>query len=161
MKNNPAAKVLLTTCSACKPEENILFVTDPTSYEIAKIMWDATEEFPNRTLVLMDERIMHGEDPTDCVAAAMQAADVIFGCTKFSLFHSKARKNAVANGARFVNMADYSIDMMYSGGLYADFAEARAVCARIAAVEEGNRKLEITCENGSHFTCSKSKASFS
>lgn len=154
MKNNQAAKVLLTTCSECKPEEKILFVTDPTSYEVAKIMWEATEAYPNRTLVMMNERTMHGEDPTDSVAAAMGAADVIFGCTKFSLFHSQARKDAVANGARFVNMADYSVDMMHGGGLYADFAEARETCARIAAVEDGAKTLEITCENGSHFTCS-------
>ncbi len=56
MKNNQAAKVLLTTCSECKPEEKILFVTDPTSYEVAKIMWEATEEFPYRTMVMMNER---------------------------------------------------------------------------------------------------------
>ncbi len=154
MKENHAAKVLLTTCSECRPEEKILFVTDPASFEVAKMMWDAAVDHPNRSLVMMSERTMHGEEPTDAVAAAMRAADVIFGCTKFSLFHSQARKAAVAQGARFVNMADYSVDMMYAGGLYADFAEARETCARIAEVEDGAKTLNITCENGTCFTCS-------
>ncbi len=154
MKDNYAAKVLLSTCSEAKPEENILFVTDPSSFDVAKIMWEASEDYPNRTLIMMNERSMHGEDPVDCAAAAMEKADVIFGCTKFSLFHSSARKNAVAKGARFVNMADYSVDMMLSGGLYADFAQARDVCARIAAAEEGAKTLTITTKSGSHFTCS-------
>ncbi|WP_317856023.1 hypothetical protein [Chakrabartyella piscis] len=51
-------------------------------------------------------------------------------------------------------MADYDLSMMYAGGLYADFAAARATCKRIADVEDGAKTLNITCENGSHFTCS-------
>ena len=112
MKKISAAEILLTTCSDSKKDENILIVTDPASYDVAKIMWDALESFPNRSMVMMSERNMHGEQPPECIAKAMFAADVIFGCTKFSLFHSQARKDAVANGARFVNMVDYSIEMM-------------------------------------------------
>ena len=154
MSKNRAAEVLLTTCSDCKKDEKILIVTDPTSYGVAKILWDSMDDYPNKSIAMMDERTMHGDNPTDLVAAAMLDADVIFGCTKFSLFHSAARKNAVARGARFVNMADYSEGMMLSGGLYADFAEARDVCSRIAAVEDGAKELTITCDNGSHFRCS-------
>ena len=154
MRRNKAAEVLLTTCSGCRRSEKILIVTDPASFAVAKILWDETETFPNRTLVMMSERKMHGQEPTDTVAAAMLTADVIFGCTKFSLFHSSARKKAVAAGARFVNMADYGEEMMYAGGLYADFAAAGDACRRIAAVEDGAKELTITCENGSHFRCS-------
>lgn len=153
-KTPQAAITLLTTCSECKKDEKILFVTDPTSYPVAKVVYDAAKDFPNKSLVMMDERTMHGEESTDLVAAAMLEADVIFGATKFSLFHSSARRNAVANGARFVNMADYSLDMLEAGGLYADFAEARDVCKRIADVADGAKVLKIESENGSHFTCS-------
>eukprot|EP00130_Batrachochytrium_dendrobatidis_P008617 XP_006683492.1 hypothetical protein BATDEDRAFT_28994 [Batrachochytrium dendrobatidis JAM81] len=117
-------------------------------------MWDATEAFPNRTLIMMNERTMHGQDPTDTVAAAMKDADIIFGCTKFSLFHSLARKNAVANGARFINMVDYSTEMMEQGGLYCDFEEIGKVCKKIADTLEGKKICKITTAKGTDFVCS-------
>lgn len=39
---------------------------------------DAAEEFPKKTMVMMEPRKMHGEEPTPLVAAAMLKADVIF-----------------------------------------------------------------------------------
>lgn len=151
---NPAAKTLLTVCSDCRPEERLLFVTDPTSYPVAKIMWDAAEDFPNRSLIMMEERTMHGQEPTAQAAAAMKQADVIFGCTKFSLFHSQARKDAVANGARFVNMVDYNLSMMEEGGLCCDFEAIGAVCASVAERLHGKKRCRITTAAGTDFTCS-------
>jgi hypothetical protein len=101
----------------------VLFVTDDTSRKIADVMWDAAREFPNRSLVMMSDRSMHGEETPLSVSGAMTKADVIFGVTKFSLFHTSARREAVKNGARFANMADYSLDMFESGGLFVDFIE--------------------------------------
>ncbi|WP_317856022.1 hypothetical protein [Chakrabartyella piscis] len=87
-----AANVLLTTCSNCQKEEKILFVTDPTSYEIAKLVYDAAKDFPNKTMVMMDERSMHGEDATKLVSAAMLEADVIFGQLNFLYIIQKREK---------------------------------------------------------------------
>ena len=154
MENKSAAEILLTTCSDCKKDENILIVTDPTSYDVAKIMWDALEDYPNRSMVMMSERNMHGEQPPECIAAAMTSADVIFGCTKFSLFHSQARKNAVANGGRFVNMVDYSTDMMKEGALFCDFEEVGKTCAKLAEKLTDKNTCRITTKKGTDFTCS-------
>ncbi|MBR4950228.1 MAG: aminopeptidase, partial [Clostridia bacterium] len=149
-----AAKILLTTSSDCKIHENILIVTDSESYPVAKMLWDEMTEFPNRSMVMMNERTMHGQDPTITVAGAMEKADVIFGCTKFSLFHSQARKAAVARGARFVNMVDYCPRMMKEGGLFCDFEKAGEVCAKIAEILKGKKTCRITTELGTDFTCS-------
>jgi leucyl aminopeptidase (aminopeptidase T) len=155
MKNKyEACNVLLTTCSDCKIDENILIVTDPTSFEVAKIMWDAMEEYTNKSIVMMDERTMHGQDPNKVTAGAMAKADVIFGCTKFSLFHSQARRDAVAGGARFINMVDYSVEMMKKGGLYCDFESIRKICTKVAKKLEGGKICRITTASGSDFTCS-------
>jgi len=152
--NKKAAEVLLTTCSECRKEERILFVTDPSSVEVAKIMWDSTQDYPNKTLIMMNERTMHGEDPPETVAVAMKNADVIFGCTKFSLFHSKSRKDAVGNGARFINMVDYSTKMMEEGGLYCDFEEVGKICKTIAAILDNKKICKITTAKGTEFVCS-------
>ena len=106
MSNQKATEVLLEICGGCKENEKILIVTDPTSQAIALELWATAERFKNRSLIMMPETTMHGENPTELVGAAMQEADVIFGCTKFSLFHAQAKKDAVRKGARFVNMAE-------------------------------------------------------
>lgn len=148
-----ACNVLLTTCSACQKDEKLLFVTDPSSYEVARMMWEAAAGFPNKSMVMMDERTMHGQDPNPMVAAAMKAADVIFGATKFSLFHSQARRDAVAAGARFVNMVDYRPSMFESGGLFADFEKEGEKCAYLGKAMAGNT-ITITTPRGTHFTSS-------
>lgn len=149
-----AAKVLLTTCSNCKKDENILFVTDPASFKVAKVMWDEMNEYKNKSVVIMDERTMHGQEPNKVVAGAMLKADVIFGCTKFSLFHSQARRDAVAGGARFINMVDYNLGMMEKGGLYCDFEAIGKICTEVAKKLENRKICHITTASGSDFTCS-------
>lgn len=154
MKILKGAEILLTTCSAAKKNEKICIVTDPSSYEVARALFDAAKDFPKKTLVMIEERNMHGEEPTDICAAAMLNADIIFGTTKFSLFHSNARKNAVKNGARFVNMADYDIEMLKSGGLFADFEANGEICTQVGKMLKGKEKCEIQTKNGTNFTCS-------
>ena len=100
--------------------------------EVALALWDAAKDFPNRTLTMMDPREMHGEEPTDLVAAAMQEADVIFRVTKMSLTHTMARKKACAAGARDLNCCDYTMSMLESGGLYTDFEANRKYVDQIA-----------------------------
>ena len=152
MNNKYAAcNVLLTTCSNCQIDENILFVTDNTSFEVARAMWDTAEEHKNKNMVMMCERTMHGQEPTKAVAAAMAAADVIFGVTKFSLFHTEARRNAVAKGARFVNMVDYSVSMLEKGGLYTDFIAQGKVVDKVAEKIVGD-VIKITTANGTNMT---------
>jgi len=154
MEQLSAAQILLTTSSNCKPHENILIVTDPTSYGVAKILWDTMEAYPNRSMIMMNERTMHGQEPSFTVAGAMKNADVIFGCTKFSLFHSQARKDAVAAGARFVNMVDYCERMMTEGGLFCDFKAAGKTCSAVAEALKGKKICRITTAIGTNFTCS-------
>mgnify|MGYP000954416080 CR=1 FL=1 len=153
MKEKTGADVLLTTCSNAKPNENILFVADDTSFEIAQFLWDHSAQYPNRVMTRMTDRKMHGDEPPATVAAAMLNADVILGCTKFSMFHTAARRNAVNNGARFVNMADYKLSMMTEGGLFVDFIEQGARMDRLADVSEGET-MHITTKAGTDITFS-------
>lgn len=146
-----ACQVLLTTCSACKTEEKLLLVTDDTSIQVALAMWEAAKAYPNTAIVMMHDRTMHGQEPTAIVAAAMANADVIFGITKFSLFHTEARRKAVADGARFVNMVDYTVDMLEKGGLFVDFVEQGKVADQVARQIVGD-VIHITAPNGTNIT---------
>lgn len=146
-----ACNVLLTTCSNCKKEENILFVTDETSYEVALAMWNSAKDYGNKTLIKMNERTMHGQEPTKVVTAAMLSADVIFGITKFSLFHTDARRNAVANGSRFINMVDYNMAMIINGCLKTDFVKQGYVLDKVTEKMIGDT-INITTPIGTNIT---------
>ena len=114
-------KVLLHTCGAVKPEEKVLVITDDTSKEIGEAMYVCAAEYTDATLICTKDRTTHGEAPTACVAAAMAEADVIFSATTFSLYNTDARIDACQKGARFINMADYSLDMLKQGCLFTDW----------------------------------------
>jgi leucyl aminopeptidase (aminopeptidase T) len=122
--------------------------------DIGLALWDAAEGFPNRTLTLMNQRYMHGEEPTDTVAAAMLKADVIFRATKVSLSHSIARMKANEAGARCCNCCDYTIEMLKGGGLYTDFEANRKYVDQIAKGFDGGDKVEITSALGTNYTAS-------
>ena len=149
-----ACQRLLTVCSHCKEDENILIVTDEESMEIGMALWDAAEKFPNRTLVLMNPRKMHGEEPTDLVAAAMLKADVIFRATTFSLSHSYARRRACEAGARDLNCCDYDFGMLEKGGLYTDFEADKKYVDQIAKGFAGGDQVHITSALGTDYYCS-------
>lgn len=122
-----ACRTLLYTCGDCKKDEKLLIVTDESSIDLARIFWDEASEFHNKSMILMEDRRMHGDEPTALVAAAMMECDIMFRITKFSLSHAKARRKALANGCRDINMCDYSIETLTKGGLFADFIEAGKV----------------------------------
>lgn len=71
-------KILLHTCGAVKENEKVLVVTDETSRQIGEAMYQCAVEYTDATLICTKDRTTHGEAPTDCVAAAMAQADVIF-----------------------------------------------------------------------------------
>ena len=149
-----ACETLLTTCSHCKKDEKILIVTDEECMDMGMAIWDAAGDFPNRTLVLMNTRSMHGEEPTDLVAAAMMEADVIFRATKQSLSHSVARIKACEAGARDLNCCDYDFRMLEEGGLYTDFEYNRRYVDEIAKGFTDGDVCEITSKIGTNYKAS-------
>ena len=143
-------KILLHTCGGVKKDEKVLVITDETSHEIGAAMYQCAAGFTDATWVCTEDRSTHGEAPTDCVAAAMQEADVIFSATTFSLYNTDARIEACKRGARFVNMADYSLSMLREGCLFTDWEEIRRQVDATAKKIVG-RELRITTPAGTDF----------
>lgn len=143
-------KVLLHTCGAVQPEEKVLVITDETSKEIGEAMYACASEYTDATLICTKDRTTHGEAPTACVAAAMAAADVIFSATTFSLYNTDARIEACKNGARYINMADYSLEMLKQGCLFTDWDQIRKVVDETAKKIVG-KELRITTPAGTDF----------
>ena len=82
------------------------------------------------------------------VAAAMKMADVIFSATTFSLYNTDARIQAAEkNGTRFVNMADYSMEMLESGCLFTDWTAIRKIVDEVKTAIVG-KELVLTTPLG-------------
>ena len=145
---------LLELCAAVKKEEKILIVTDDDRLEMGEAIWYAAKDYPNKAMVSMETRKMHGEEPSDYVAALMMQADVIFRATTFSLSHSHARRDACANGARDLNCCDYDYNMLESGGLYTDWENNRKYVDQIAKGFEGGDMVHITSDLGTDYWAS-------
>lgn len=144
-------KILVNVCGACKKDERILIITDNSSMEIGMAMWAATEGFPNRSLILMDDRSAHSEEPAPLVTAAMMEADVLFNATKYSINNTWSRREACKRGARSVNMADYTLDMLEQSGIFTDYEEAKRMVDQIASNFEG-KVAHITTPGGTDYT---------
>ncbi len=146
-------EVLLFKCAEAKKGEKVLVITDDSSQEIGQLMYDCASNFTDTTLICMRERNTHGAAPTEAVSAAMAVSDIIFSATKFSLYNTSARINACKAGARFVNMADYSVKMLEEGCLFVDFEKTRELVDTTAAKIIG-QSCTITTPAGTNLTTS-------
>lgn len=146
-------EVLLFKCAGAEKGEKVLVITDDSSLEIGQLMYACASNFTDTTLICMGDRSTHGAAPTDAVSAAMAASDIIFSATKFSLYNTSARINACKAGARFVNMADYSVKMLEEGCLFVDFEKTRELVDATAAKIVG-KNCTITTPTGTYLTAS-------
>lgn len=147
-------EILLHTCGEVKKGERVLVITDDTSHEIGEIMYACASAYTDTSLVRMPDRTTHGDAPTAAIAAAMKASDVIFSATTFSLYNTDARICAAEeNGTRFVNMADYSIEMLEEGCLFTDWSEVRKIVDRTKELIVG-KELTLTTPAGTNLQTS-------
>ena len=155
------AKILVETCGKVRAGENVVVVTDSENEQIAEFISSMCVAYGAETVVVsMTPRKNHGEDPPRAVTAALMEADVIFAVTTFSLFHSTARINACNNGARWVNMASYTREMLKTGGLLVDFPSQRVLAEKLAERLSKGREVFLTTEKGTEikFSISGRKA---
>lgn len=143
-KHVDAAKSVLHQNLHVKSDEQILIVTDTDLKDIAEIFHQAGTELGNETILMeMATRSKPGEEPPQPVSEAMKFADVVFCITKQSLTHTKARKEASANGARVATMPGMTLDMLEEGAITADYTEVEKLTAQYCESLEKGEKVEI------------------
>lgn len=128
--------------------ENILIVTDAESFKIADIFFQAGVDIGNETQLLkMKTRTKSGEEPPRLVADAMKAAEVVLCITHHSLTHTKARKEASANGTRVATMPGLTMDMLQEGAITADYSEVERLTAYYCELLDTGNTVTIEKEN--------------
>jgi 2,5-dihydroxypyridine 5,6-dioxygenase len=147
------AKTLVDKCTAVKPGENVLIVTDMTKINIAEaIAAVAMDRNAEPMVMVMKPRDRAGQEPPEPVAAAMKAADVVFVPVGYSITHTHAVINAAAAGTRLIVMTDFTEEMMSRGGLEADFNELKPVCLGVAQKFKEGKQIHLTSPGGTDLT---------
>jgi leucyl aminopeptidase (aminopeptidase T) len=106
------ARVAVEQCACLRPAERVLVVTDTMRDQSVAhaLVGAAMAAGSEAVLTVIPTRRSTPQEPPASVCAAMQAADVVFLYTTFSLSHSNARVQAQRAGARIISMPGVTED---------------------------------------------------
>ena len=143
------ARILVDICGVVGIGEKVVIATDTDKLQIADIIAKACIERGAEPITLsMIPRKNHGEEPPIPFAATLREADVVFAVTSFSLFHTNARIEACKKGVRWVNLPDFSMQMLREGGLFVDFHKQRVKAEKIGQILSSGSSVRVITDKG-------------
>lgn len=149
MEEMKGARIIVDTCGVVRSGEKILIATDKNKSQIAGIIAEACIERGVEPIILsMVPRENHGEEPPELFSIALREADVVFAVTSFSLFHTNARIEACKRGVRWVNLPDFSMQMLREGGLFVDFHKQREKAEKIGQILSSGSSVRVITDKG-------------
>lgn len=147
-KLNKACKIAIKDCMAAKKGERILVVTDQKKYEIGRALHCAALDLKHESLLIeMKSGQVNGEEPPAEVAELMKKYDVVLCPTDKSLTHTKARRNASANGTRVATFPGITKEIMIRG-LSADYKKIAALTLKLKKLFDKTKVIHVTSLNG-------------
>ncbi len=148
-KAKDGAEILVNVCAGLKTEERALIITDPQTKVVGFRLESVAQTVSKYvTHVTINALEMHGQEPPDDVARQMFESDVIFGLTKMSMAHTQACRRALKAQARYLSLPDYSVDLLSSQSLEADFKALTSTVEYVTEILSKGRILRITSELG-------------
>ena len=124
--------------------ENVLVVTDPTTSEVGRALYEAASEVTDRILMMMMPRShMQGNEPPASVGYLMRRQNVVLLATKNSLTHTRARLTSSREGARIASMPGITEAMMASGGMTADYNALQKEISGLNPLPAGGAMSEL------------------
>ena len=148
-----SARSVIRTCMQVRPHENVLVVTDPTTSEVGRALYEAASEVTDRILMMMMPRShRQGNEPPASVGDLMRRQNVVLLATKNSLTHTRSRLTASREGARIASMPGISQDMMATGGMTADYNALQKEISGLNPLLRRRRDVKVTSEAGTDIT---------
>jgi len=145
------AKNIVNVCANVQQGENVLIVADTTKVSLAEVLAIAAQERGAEvTIAIMGVRKL-GEEPPRPIASAMKEADVIITPTKITMFHTKARTEACAKGARVLTLTEATEDTLMSEAMMIDFQRQKPSVERIGKAFNKAKKIRFTAPGGTDF----------
>ena len=147
------AKKIVEYCADVKPAERVLIITDFHTQDCAECVARAAYTITDQVSVItMPPREVDGQQPTECVVAAMAGADVMFMPVHRSITHAPAVKEALKRGARVLSMTGFVEDMFVFGGIEADFEALAARCKKMGEIWTAGKTVHLTTPAGTDLT---------
>ncbi len=147
------AAVLVNDCAVVGQGDQVAVVTDAGLRAIADALVEAVSGAGGTpTLVLPPTRAIDNEEPPATVASALKGADVVFLPVALAMAHTRAVREAIAEGARVVSMTAFTPRMMREGGLFTDFRARQPVCVALADRLSGGSSLRVVNPAGTELS---------
>ncbi len=145
---------LVSCCADIKPGEKVLIVSDETTRDIGDLINEIAAEKKGlvRHLTIPPLRI-HGQEPPEETAQAMMESHVIFGLTKMSMAHSRARRNATDRGAKYLSLPEYSWDVLCRRAMQIDFRKLTPICVKISELINASKTMKIISGDKAELCC--------
>lgn len=144
---------LVCLCAQVKKGERVLIIVDKTTKEVGKALFKKAGLITDSIkLVISKSAKMHGREPSLEIANEMRRADVIFGVTRFSLAHTKARLCVTNKGARYLSLPDYDVEQLGRASLGVDFLKLAPVAKRIKKCFDDGKKITIYTPKGAEIS---------
>ncbi len=124
-------------------DEYVMVLADLEKEAIGRKVFDSLSELNySADLVLMQTLSRSGEEPPLTVSAAMKESEICFCICEHSLTHTKARKEASANGVKVITMPGITMDMFTEGAMKADYSNVVTLTEQLTS-ELTTRKQAI------------------
>lgn len=138
-----------------KKGHQVLIVTDSEKLRVGNAFALTCRGLGAETVIaLMPISGEHGSEPPATIAAAMQAADIVFAPTTHAITHTRARLNAYAAGAKVVILRGVTEDMMVKGAMTVDFQKLQKQTQSIAQRLANATEIQVKSDNGTNVTFS-------
>ena len=148
-----AARSVVRTCMQVRPHEHVLVVTDPTTSEVGRSLYEAASEVTDRILMMMmPRRHRQGNEPPASVGDLMRRQNIVLLATRHSLTHTRARLTASREGARIASMPGINEEMMAMGGMTADYNALQKEISGLNPILRRRRDVRVTSPEGTDVT---------
>ena len=145
------ARKIVEVCTAIKPGEKVVIVTDSSLIRIADVLAAAARERHAEVVItVMAPARVDGAEPPRAVVETMKAADVAIMPVSYSISHSEGMREALATGTRVAALSGFTEEMMVRGGIEADFPALRPVCDAVAAAMGNAKEAVLTTPAGTN-----------
>ena len=150
------ARKVIEVCACVRKGERTLIVTDiDTDPMVSMSLLEACRDAGSEALIAMiGRRRSANEAPPPRVVDLMLRSDVIICPTHLTMFYTDAKRRACRRGARFLSMAEATLDVLSHGAIEADFRKQKPLVHKVAKKLTEAKEICLCSAAGASVTAS-------